>query len=55
MTAGWLRGVIRSATGAAVPQTVVKFGGSLLMRRTWRDELRSVSYTHLTLPTILRV
>ena len=42
MTAGWLRGVIRSATGAAVPQTVVKFGGSLLVRRTWRDELRSL-------------
>ena len=42
MTAGWLRGVIRSTTGAAVPQTVVKFGGSLLVRRTWRDELRSL-------------
>ena len=42
MTAGWLRGVIRSTTGAVVPQTVVKFGGSLLVRRTWRDELRSL-------------
>ncbi len=40
MTTGWLRGVIRSTTGAVVPQTVVKFGGSLLVRRTWRDELR---------------
>ena len=42
MTTGWLRGVIRSTTGAVVPQTVVKFGGSLLVRRTWRDELRSL-------------
>lgn len=42
MTAGWLRGVIRSTTGAVVLQTVVKFGGSLLVRRTWRDELRSL-------------
>jgi hypothetical protein len=42
MTTVWLRGVLRSTTGAAVPQTVVKFGGSLLVRPTWRDELRSL-------------
>ena len=42
MIAGWMRGVIRSPTGADVRQTVVKFGGSLLVRPTWRDELRSL-------------
>lgn len=42
MTIGWTRGVIRATTGPAVPRTVLKFGGSLLVRRTWRDELRSL-------------
>lgn len=42
MTAGWTRGVIRAATGPAVSRTVLKFGGSLLVRRTWRDELWSL-------------
>lgn len=42
MTAGWTRGVIRAARGPAVSRTVLKFGGSLLVRRTWRDELWSL-------------
>ena len=42
MTIDWMRGVIRSTTGAAVPRTVIKFGGSLLVRPAWRDELRTL-------------
>ena len=42
MTIGWMRGVIRSTTDAAVPRTVIKFGGSLLVRPAWRDELRTL-------------
>jgi len=42
MTAGWMRGVIRATTDTAIPRIVIKFGGSLLVRRTWRDELRSL-------------
>lgn len=42
MTAVWTRGVIRATTDTATPRTVIKFGGSLLVRRPWRDELRSL-------------
>jgi len=42
MTAVWMRGVIRATTDTAIPRTVIKFGGSLLVRPTWRDELRSL-------------
>jgi 5-(aminomethyl)-3-furanmethanol phosphate kinase len=42
MTAGWRRGVIRGGEGTAVPKTVIKFGGSLLVRVSWPDELRTL-------------
>jgi len=42
MTAVWMRGVIRATTDTAIPRTVIKFGGSLLVRPAWRDELRSL-------------
>jgi len=42
MTAVWMQGVIRATTDTAIPRTVIKFGGSLLVRPTWRDELRSL-------------
>ena len=42
MTAGWIRGVIRGREEPAVPRTVIKFGGSLLGRTPWPDELRTL-------------
>lgn len=40
MSAGWHRGVLRPGTAPAA--TVVKFGGSLLLRPTWPDDLRAI-------------
>ena len=42
MTAGWRRGVIRGGELPPAPRTVIKFGGSLLGRTSWPDELRTL-------------
>lgn len=42
MTAGWMRGVIRGQEKPAISPTVIKFGGSLLGRAWWPDELRAL-------------
>jgi len=42
MTVGWMRGAILGRENTAVPRTVIKFGGSLLGRARWPDELRTL-------------
>lgn len=42
MTAGWMRGVIRGGPRTAISPTVIKFGGSLLGRTSWPDDLRTL-------------
>lgn len=39
MTAPWTSGVIRARGEDRPPRTVVKFGGSLLVRRAWPEDL----------------
>lgn len=42
MTVGWMRGVVRCHGGQARSRTVIKFGGSLLGRASWPDELQAL-------------
>lgn len=42
MSDRWIRGVLRAAPITAAAGTVVKFGGSLLLRPTWPGDLRAI-------------
>lgn len=42
MSEAWKRGLLRAVAFPREPRTVVKFGGSLLLRPTWPAELRGI-------------
>jgi len=42
MTTRWIRGVLRAAPSQAASRTVIKVGGSLLLRPEWPAELLTV-------------
>lgn len=55
MTARWRQGVIRGGALPPAPRTVIKFGGSLLTRPTWPEELRALVAAGRAGPTAIVV